>query len=147
MASVCSEKMAAPGEKSFCMLEYHTSKFVVTVQCAFRAKYAKDPPTCPRWPKGTDHCNSEEYRCTNVDACVARTWISYRCVPPCHHWCTHRSFLVIKKKVFRFPMAVNSCIKVGPLGFLLISVCILALYKKNCFILRFRLCIIDYANS
>jgi hypothetical protein len=27
--------MAAQGEKSFCVLEYH----------AFRAKYAKDPPT------------------------------------------------------------------------------------------------------
>ena len=37
--------MAAPGEKSFCVLEYHTSKSVVTVQRAFRAKYAKDPPT------------------------------------------------------------------------------------------------------
>jgi hypothetical protein len=33
------------GEKSFCVLEYHTSKSVVTVQRAFRAKYAKDPPT------------------------------------------------------------------------------------------------------
>jgi hypothetical protein len=42
--SVCSEKMAAPGEK-FCVLEYHTSKSVVTVQRAFRAKYAKAPPT------------------------------------------------------------------------------------------------------
>jgi hypothetical protein len=30
--------MAAPGQKSFCVLEYHTSKFVVTVQRAFRAK-------------------------------------------------------------------------------------------------------------
>jgi len=39
--SVCSEKMAAPGEKSFCVLKYHTSKSVVTVQRAFRAKYAK----------------------------------------------------------------------------------------------------------
>ena len=37
--------MAAPGEKSFSVLEYHTSKSVVTVQRAFRAKYAKDPPT------------------------------------------------------------------------------------------------------
>jgi hypothetical protein len=44
-ASVCSEKMAAQGEKSFCVLEYHTSKSVVTVQRAFRAKYPKDPPT------------------------------------------------------------------------------------------------------
>jgi len=36
--SVCSEKMAVPGEKSFCVLEYHMSKsVVVTVQCAFRA--------------------------------------------------------------------------------------------------------------
>ena len=50
-ASVCSEKMAAPGEKSFCVLEYHTSKSVVTVQRAFLPKYAKDPPTWPRWPK------------------------------------------------------------------------------------------------
>jgi hypothetical protein len=37
--------MAAPGQKSFCVLEYHTSKSVVTVQRAFRAKCAKDPPT------------------------------------------------------------------------------------------------------
>jgi hypothetical protein len=35
------------------------------------------------------HCSSEEYRCTHVDACVTRTWISYRCVP-CHPWCIHR---------------------------------------------------------
>ena len=33
--------MAAPEEKSFCVLEYHKSKSVVTVQRAFRAKYAK----------------------------------------------------------------------------------------------------------
>ena len=42
---VCSEKMAAPREESFCVLEYHTSKSVGTVQHAFRAKYAQDPPT------------------------------------------------------------------------------------------------------
>jgi hypothetical protein len=30
--------MAAPGKKSFCVLEYHMTKSVVTVQ---RAKYAK----------------------------------------------------------------------------------------------------------
>jgi hypothetical protein len=40
---VCSEKMAAPEEK-FSVFEYNTSKSVVTVQRAFRAKYAKDPP-------------------------------------------------------------------------------------------------------
>ena len=37
--------MAAWGEKLFCVLEYHTSKSVVTVQRAFHAKYTKDPPT------------------------------------------------------------------------------------------------------
>jgi hypothetical protein len=38
-------KVAAPGEKSFCVVEYHTSRSVVTVQRAVSAKYAKDPPT------------------------------------------------------------------------------------------------------
>jgi len=37
--------MAAREEKWFCVLEYNTSNSVVTVQRAFRAKYAKDPPT------------------------------------------------------------------------------------------------------
>jgi hypothetical protein len=37
--------MAAPGEKSFCVLEYHTINSVFAVQRAFRAKYAKDRPT------------------------------------------------------------------------------------------------------
>ena len=37
--------MAAPEEKSFCVLEYHREMSVVTVQRAFRAKYTKDPPT------------------------------------------------------------------------------------------------------
>jgi hypothetical protein len=36
--------MVAPEEKSFCELEYHTSKSVVTVQRAFRAKYAVNFP-------------------------------------------------------------------------------------------------------
>jgi len=36
--------MAAPGEKSFCVLEYYMCKSVVTVQRAFCTKYAKDPP-------------------------------------------------------------------------------------------------------
>ena len=37
--------MAASGEKSFCALGYHTIGSLVTVKRAFRAKYAKDPPT------------------------------------------------------------------------------------------------------
>ena len=37
--------MAPPGEKSSCVLEYHTNKSVVTVQRAFRANHTKEPPT------------------------------------------------------------------------------------------------------
>ena len=51
--------------------------------------------------------------------CVAGTWISYRWVP-CHPWCTHRTFLVVKKKTFSvFPWLWKISIKVGPLVFLL----------------------------
>jgi hypothetical protein len=57
-------------------------------------------PTWPRWPKGAYHYSSEEYRCTQIDVCMARTWISYRRVP-CHPWSTHRTSLVVKKS-FRF---------------------------------------------
>jgi hypothetical protein len=67
---------------------------------------------------GTDHRSSGEYRYTHVDACVARTWMSYRCVP-CHPWFTYRTRLVVKKNFFSFTAAVNSSIKVGPLVFLL----------------------------
>jgi len=106
------------GRIRFCALEYHTSKSVVNVQRAFRAKYAKDPPTRPRWTKATDHCNSEEYRCTHVDACVARTWISHRCLP-CHPWCTHRTSLVVQKEFFTCPVSVKNSTKVGPSVYLL----------------------------
>ena len=38
-------KMAALGYKSFCVLEYHMSKCVVTVKRKFRTMCAKDVPT------------------------------------------------------------------------------------------------------
>ena len=34
--------MAAPGEKSFCVLEYHTSKYVVTVRRVFVPPLPRD---------------------------------------------------------------------------------------------------------
>jgi len=98
-ASVGSEKMAAPEEKSFCVLEYHTVSLWLLCNVHFVQSTQSNIATWPRWPKATDHWSSEEYRCTNVEACVARTWISYRCVP-CHRWCTHRTSLVVKKKTF-----------------------------------------------
>ena len=81
----------------------------------------KDPPTWPHWPKGTDHCSSEEYRCTRVDACVARTWILYRCVP-CHPWRTYRTFLVVTKK-FLFSCGYEQFHCGRSFGCFVISVC------------------------
>jgi hypothetical protein len=79
----------------------------------------KNLPTWPPWSKGTDRCSSEEYRCTHFDACVARTWVSYWCVP-CHPWCTHRTSLVGGGGAFLiFLIAVNNSIKLGSLVFLL----------------------------
>jgi hypothetical protein len=49
---------------------------------------------------------------------VARTCISYQCVP-CHQWCIHRTSLVVKKAFVSVPVAVNNSSKVGPLVFLL----------------------------
>ena len=46
------------------------------------------------------------------------TTIYVRCVP-CHPYCRHRTPLVVKKKIFSFPVAVKNSIKVGPLVFLL----------------------------
>jgi hypothetical protein len=73
---------------------------VVVVSCVTLSSWALSTATWPRWPKGTDHCSTEEYWCTHVDACVAKTWTSYRCVP-CHPRCTHRTSLVVKK-LFQF---------------------------------------------
>ena len=75
-ASVCSEKMAAPGEKSFCVLEYHTSKSVVTVQRAFRAKYAKDPPKTRPFVRGVNNLLKQvsvQAESTHFDVRVAST--------------------------------------------------------------------------
>jgi len=119
--------MAAPGEKSFCVLEYHTRKSVVTVQSAFLAKYAKAfVPPLPRDP--TDLKTWFNAAVKNIDApmlkrvCGKNLNIVYQRVP-CQPWCTHRTFLVVKKYFFSFPVAVNNSIKVGPLVFLVINVC------------------------
>ena len=49
----------------------------------------------------TAHIKFLPHTLQHVDAFVAATWISYRCVP-CHLWCTHRKPLVVKKKTFQF---------------------------------------------
>ena len=47
--------MAAPGEKSFCVLEFHRTKSVVTVRRAFRAKYVMDPPKTRSFVRGINN--------------------------------------------------------------------------------------------
>jgi len=82
----------------FCLLENHKSKSVVTVQRAFRAKYAKDPPT--------DKTIRAWYKQFNENGCLCKQKSSGRPLTaeddvervPCHPWCTHQTFLVVKKK-------------------------------------------------
>jgi hypothetical protein len=125
--------MATPGKKSSCVLEYHTSKFVVTVQRAFRVKYAKDPPTDKTilvWYK-----HFTETGCLadlkariiaavkNIDApMLTRVWqeLEYRmdvCRVTRGAHIKHLRF--VKKKKNSFPAAVNNSIRAGPLVFLL----------------------------
>jgi hypothetical protein len=70
--------------------------------------------TWPRLPKGTDHCSSEEYRCTHVDACL---YIVSMCAfSPVVLTLSISSY---QKYFFSFPVAVNNSMKLCPLVFLL----------------------------
>jgi len=114
--------MTAPGEKSFCVLEYHTSKSVVTVQRAFRATYAKDPPT--------DKTIRAWYKQFTETGCLYKQKSSGRPLTAEDdvEW-VRASFLhtsnisscppTPQKNFFSFPVAVNNSIGVGPLVFLL----------------------------
>ena len=61
----------------------------------------------------------------NIDApmltcvCVWQELEYHIAVCRVYPWCTHRTSLVVKTNFFNIPVAVNSSIKVGPLGFLL----------------------------
>jgi len=64
----------------------------------------------------------------HVCVCVARTWISYRCVP-CHQWCTHRTSIVVKNKkktkktLFQFSCGCEQFHYGRSFGFLVTNVC------------------------
>jgi hypothetical protein len=111
-------KWPAPGEKSFCVLEYHTSK---SVQRAFRAKYAKDPPTdktIRAWYKQFTEtgCLCKQKSTGRPRVCGKNLNILSMCaVSPV----VHTSNISSCKNFFSFPVAVNNSIKVGPLIFLL----------------------------
>jgi len=52
------------------VLEYHTVSLWLLCNVHFVHSIRPTIATWPRWPKGTDHCSSEEYLFTNVDVCV-----------------------------------------------------------------------------
>ena len=116
--------MSAPGEKSFCVLEYHTSKSVVAVQRAFRTKYAK--VFVPLLP-----CDLVDLKARiiatakNIDASILTrvcgknlNIVSMCAVSPVVY--TSNTSSCQKKIFFSFPVAVNNSVKVGPLVFLLL---------------------------
>jgi len=124
--------MAAPGEKSFYVLDYDTSKSVVTVQRAFCVNYTKEPPTdktihawykqftetgclCKQKSSGRPLI-AEEFE-SLIDMCHVTNILSTCAVSPVVH--TSNISSCQKKKLFSFPVAVNNSIKVGPLVFLL----------------------------
>jgi len=111
--------MAAPGQKSFCVLEYHTSKSVVTVQRAFRANYAKDPPIdkiIRAWYKqftktGCLRKQKSSGRPLTTEDDVERVGAIFLHSP--------KKSMGTAKNFFSFPVAVSSSIKVRSLVFLL----------------------------
>jgi hypothetical protein len=113
------KKRPLPWEKSFCVLEYHTSKSVVTVQRAFRADYAKDPPTdmtIRTWYKQFTETGCMRKQKSSgcpltAEDDVKRIQASFVHSP--------KKSMKTAKKFFNFSVAVNNSIKVGPLVFLL----------------------------
>jgi hypothetical protein len=112
--------MATPGEKSFCVLEYHTSKSLFTVQRAFRAKYVKDPPTdktirawYKQFPETGCLCKQKSSgRPLTAEDDVERVRASFLHSPK-------KSTGTAGKELSNYPVAVNNSINVGPLFFLL----------------------------
>jgi hypothetical protein len=109
--------MAAQDEKSFRVLEYHTSKSLVTVQRAFRAKYANDPPadkTIRAWYK-----QFTETGCLCKQKSGGRTLTAEDDVERVRASFLHSQIISNCQKKINFPVAVNNSSKVGALVFLL----------------------------
>jgi len=101
--------MATPEKKPFCVLEYYTSKSVVTVQHAFRAKYAKGPPTdktIRAWYKQFTETgclckqNSSGHPLTAEDD-VERVWASFLHSPNKSKGTAAKKLLMSKTTVWR----------------------------------------------
>jgi len=125
-AIVCSEKMAAPGDKSFCVLEYHTVSLWLLCNVHFvQSKQRTDLQTRP-FLRGINNllklgvCASRKHSCWRV--CSKNLNIVSMCaVSPLVH--TSNISSCKKQTFFNFPVVANNSIKVGSFGFLVINVC------------------------
>jgi len=98
------------------VLEYHTSKSVVTVQRAFRAKYANDSPTAKTFRAWYKQFTETGCLCKQKAPVLMRVWQELQ-----YHTdvCRVTRGAHIGKKRNSFPVALNNSIKVSPLVFLL----------------------------
>ena len=73
-------KWSLRGKSRFCVLKYHTSNSVVTVQRVFRAKYAKDPPTESTIRAWYKQFTETGYLCKQKAPMLMRVWqkLEYR---------------------------------------------------------------------
>jgi hypothetical protein len=98
------------------------SKPVVTVQRAFRAKYAKDPPTDETIREWYKQFTEPGWLCKQKAPILTGMWqeLEYR-IEDCRvaRGAKTKQLKLKKKNFFSFPVAVNNSIKVGPLIFLL----------------------------
>jgi len=114
--SLCIEKMAARGEKSFCVLEYHTVSlwllcnmhFVQSTQRTRPRDLADLKPRIIEAVKNIDAPMLTRVCGKNLNI------VSLCAVSPVVH--TSNSYSC-QKKLFSFPVALNNSIKVGPLVF------------------------------
>ena len=92
-------KWSLRGRCRFVCWNIALSKSVVTVQRAFRAKYAKDPPTDKTIRAWYKQFTETGCLCKQKAPMLTRVWQER---VPCHPWCTHRISLVVKKNFFQF---------------------------------------------
>ena len=121
-ACICSEKMAAPGEKSFCVLEYHTASLWLLCNVHFVQSTHRTRLQTRQFVRGINSV-------LKLGVCAIRYQVFARLplknlniLPMCAESPAvhNRSSLVVKKKnFFSFPVAVNNSIKLDPVVFLL----------------------------
>ena len=117
-ASVCSEKMAAPGEKSFGVLEYHTSSYW---------RYVKDRVFVSPLPRDLADLKARIIAVVkNIDAPIlTRVWQEFDfCIDVCRVTSgAHIEHTSCQKRLFRFSYCCEQFHEGRCFGYLIINVC------------------------